>query len=49
MAELFDKRLKYVGIELEILGNGKNIWKMGKVNGARFKYLWFGISMLQMT
>ena len=28
MALAFDKRLKYVGIDLEILGNGENIWKM---------------------
>ena len=49
MAKLFDKRLKYVGIGLETLGNGKNIWEMAQVYGARFKYLRFGISMLQMT
>ena len=28
MAEVFDKRLKYVGIDLEILGNGLNIGEM---------------------
>ena len=49
MAQLFDKRLKYVEIDLDILGNGKNIWEMAQVCDARFKYLRFGISMLQMT
>ena len=41
--------LKYVGIDLEILGNGKNVWKMALIYEARLKYFRYGISMLQMT
>ena len=28
MALVFEKRIKYVGIDLDIYGNGKNIWEM---------------------
>ena len=49
MAEVFDEWLKYVGIDLEILGNGYNIWKMAQIYEARLKYFRQGISMLQMT
>ena len=49
MAEVFDEWLKYVGIDLEILGNGKNIWKMAQLYEARLKYFRYGMIMLQMT
>ena len=49
MAEVFDERLKYVGIDLETFGNGSNIWKMAQIYEARLKYFRYGISMLQMT
>ena len=49
MAEVFDEWLKYVGIDLEILGNGKNIWKIAQLYEARLKYFRYGMSMLQMT
>ena len=49
MAEVFDEWLKYVLIDLEILGNGKNIWKMALIYEARLKYFRYGISMLQKT
>ena len=42
MAQAFDKRLKYVGNDLEI-------WEMAYIYGARLKYLRYGIGMLQMT
>ena len=38
-----------MGIDLEILGNGYNIFEMAFIYGARFKYLRYGIGMLQMT
>ena len=49
MAEVFDEWLKYVGIDLEILGNGENIWKMAQIYEVRLKYFRNRISMLQMT
>ena len=39
MPKVFDKRLKYVGIDLEILGNGKNICEISQIYGSRLKYL----------
>ena len=46
MAEVFEKRLKYMGNDLEI-------WEMAKemayIYGGSLKYLRNGISMLQMT
>ena len=42
MAEVFDKRLKYVG-------NDSVIWELAYKDGARLKYLGNGISMQQMT
>ena len=38
MAEVFDKRLKYVG-------NDSKIWELAYIDGARLKYLGNGISM----
>ena len=38
-----------MGIDLDIYGNGKNIWVMTYIYGARVKYLRYGISMLDMT
>ena len=49
MAEVFDEWLKYVGIDLEILGNGSNIWKMAQIYDAWLKYFRYGISVLQKT
>ena len=49
MAYVFDKRLKYVGIDLEILRNDKIICEMAYIYGTRLKYLRYGISMLQMN
>ena len=48
MAEVFDEWLKYVGFDLEILGNGLNIWKMAQIYEPRLKYFRYDISMLQM-
>ena len=42
MAEVFDKRFKYVG-------NDSEIWELAYKDGARLKYLGNGISMQQMT
>ena len=47
MAEVFDEWLKYVVIDLEILGNGKNIWKMAQLYEERLKYFRYGIRMLK--
>ena len=49
MAEVFDEWLKYVGIDLEIFGNGKNIWKIAQLYEEWLKYFRYGISMLQKT
>ena len=49
MPLVFDKWLKYVGIDLQILGNGKNIWKMAQIYESRPKYFRYVISMLQMA
>ena len=38
MAELFDKRLKYVGIDLEI-------WEMSKIFGKWLRYMGRGFSI----
>ena len=45
MTEVFEKRLKYMGNDLEICEMAK---EMAYIYGARFKYLRNGISMLQM-
>ena len=42
MAEILDKRLKYVG-------NDSEIWELAYLDGAGLKYLGNGISMQQMT
>ena len=46
---MFDIRLKYVGIDLEILGNGSNIWERASIYGARLMYLRYGFTILEMT
>ena len=42
MTQRFGKWPKY-------LGNGSDICEMAEIYGARFKYLRYGIGMLQMT
>ena len=49
MSSIFDKRLKYVGNDLEIWEMAKTFVKIAEVYGAQLKYLRNGISMLQMT
>ena len=30
-------------------GNGKNIWEMAQIHGARLRYFRYGLTMLEMA